>query len=70
VRTPKDSRQRAELRGELAALLRLGEAKKQKTRVMETRVSLVAGERSHLYRTNLLAPSRRGGAVKAAIQAV
>lgn len=33
------------------ALLQLGEARKQKTRVGETRVSLVAGERNHLYRT-------------------
>ena len=36
---------RAELRGELAALLRLGEARKQKTRVVETRVSVGCGER-------------------------
>ena len=34
---------RAELRGEIAALMQLGVAKQQKTRVMGTRVSLVAG---------------------------
>ena len=34
---------RGEVRAELAALLQLGEARKQKTRVGETRVSLVAG---------------------------
>jgi site-specific DNA recombinase len=44
---------RAELRGEIAALLQLGEARKQKTRVGETRVSLVAGMRNHLYRTRV-----------------
>jgi len=39
---------RAELRGEIAALLQLGEARKQKTRVGETRVSVVAGTRSRV----------------------
>jgi site-specific DNA recombinase len=34
---------RAELRGELAALLELADTRKRKTRVGETRVSMVAG---------------------------
>jgi|SRR5215472_1107650 len=40
---------RAELRGEIAALMRLGAAKQQKTRVLGTRVSLVAGKRNQRY---------------------
>jgi DNA invertase Pin-like site-specific DNA recombinase len=48
---------RAELHGVLAALLQLDQADKAKTRVGETRVSLVAGARSYLYRTAVRRPS-------------
>jgi len=45
---------RAELHGELAALLRFAEERESKTRTSrDVRVSLVAGERNPLYRTTL-----------------